>query len=52
MIAANLASVHDSGTFWELSLSRIATIDHMTLDELERDYVSLRQQSEAVRSYL
>ncbi len=30
----------------------IATIVNMTLDELERDYVSLRQQSEAVRSYL
>lgn len=33
-------------------LAGIATIDYMTLEELERDYVSLRQQSEAVRSYL
>jgi hypothetical protein len=24
----------------------------MTLDELEREYVTLRQQAEAVRSYL
>ena len=26
--------------------------DGMTLDELEREYVTLRQQADAVRSYL
>ena len=31
---------------------RLVTIREMTLDELEREYVSLRQQADAVRSYL
>jgi hypothetical protein len=28
------------------------TLELMTLDELEREYAELRQQAEAVRSYL
>jgi hypothetical protein len=32
--------------------TRPAKIRAMTLDELEREYVSLRQQADAVRSYL
>lgn len=51
MIAATLSVYTTLGALGNC-LARIATIVHMTLEELERDYVSLRQQSEAVRSYL
>ncbi len=34
------------------SAARAFTLELMTLDELEREYTELRQQAEAVRSYL
>ena len=35
-----------------LSLTRLLHCEYMTSEELEREYVTLRQQADAVRSYL
>jgi hypothetical protein len=33
-------------------MSQLLKYNYMTLDELEREYAALRQQADAVRSYL
>ncbi len=38
--------------FRNATLFRLLNLYPMTLEELEREYVSLRQQADAVRSYL
>jgi hypothetical protein len=38
--------------FLYLKNSLLLNYNRMTLEELEREYVSLRQQADAVRSYL
>jgi hypothetical protein len=45
-MAGLAATANDSATFGKLGFPP------MTLEELEREYVALRQQAEAVRSYL
>ncbi len=43
---------HMTPRFTGDSAARAFTLELMTLDELEREYTELRQQAEAVRSYL